>query len=543
MKKSIAAKFIICIFTCTFSNAQTIKTYSGAFEEGKATYQFYENKDFERVYHGKFNYTTDFLGLIKISGNYNDNFKHGLWSYYREFDGLFNIKGYNTSIKGNYIEGLKEGQWNVIATEVGTGKIIAKSKVNFKKGILVGSFVKSENGNTLKGQFDNNGFFTGTWIHKFKKSDNFYYEDVRKYNKGVLYFKIERDLSTGTIIEKIDNKEFVDSFFSKYDSLTNFSTGIEIEPQYEIDEIENRNLRDIVYCLNSVNLSDEWGSNVDDRIITDIFKDWYNNTKTKYLIFMVNFGEEYPSFNPTRDIIINKSLTKRNFSKKLEGEYQVSDSLEKINLEKESKIKDSLLKVEIEKIKIQKFKKIQSFISNGDSLFKLGKFIKALNSYENAGQLEESEIITSKITETNAELSRIRTLETNRRAGYFSIKNTFEKIKFEMPSQKSGLEDIKSIYGERYGLCINEAISNFNVYNNKYNALVPTNEESDSWTNTDQQALDLVLKFNEESIQYDKFHEAIKTALANRDRDQLKLLKSSEEPNTIVKNLLNYEKK
>ena len=37
-------------------HAQTLKTYSGPYGKGTATYQYYEDNNGERVYHGTFTY-------------------------------------------------------------------------------------------------------------------------------------------------------------------------------------------------------------------------------------------------------------------------------------------------------------------------------------------------------------------------------------------------------------------------------------------------------------------------------------------------------
>ncbi|MBK7088323.1 MAG: hypothetical protein IPH56_05155 [Chitinophagaceae bacterium] len=46
-------------------HAQTLKTYSGPYGKGTATYQYYEDNNGERVYHGTFSYK-GLEGTIKL---------------------------------------------------------------------------------------------------------------------------------------------------------------------------------------------------------------------------------------------------------------------------------------------------------------------------------------------------------------------------------------------------------------------------------------------------------------------------------------------
>jgi len=58
-KKNMKKKFKITLFWLVIGlsfqvNCQTIKTYSGTYEGGYATYQYYENKNYERILNGSF---------------------------------------------------------------------------------------------------------------------------------------------------------------------------------------------------------------------------------------------------------------------------------------------------------------------------------------------------------------------------------------------------------------------------------------------------------------------------------------------------------
>lgn len=77
-------KYILLIFlffnSIVVSLAQTVKTYSGPFGEGKATYQYIEDENGERIFNGPFNYVGQ-NGAIKISGLYKSNKREGKWKF------------------------------------------------------------------------------------------------------------------------------------------------------------------------------------------------------------------------------------------------------------------------------------------------------------------------------------------------------------------------------------------------------------------------------------------------------------------------------
>lgn len=92
MKQIIS--IVLMTLTVQASVGQTLKTYSGVYEGGKATYTYYEDENGERVKHGKFSYSNVNKGIgvgggmsvsyattISASGNYKDGLKDGKWTY------------------------------------------------------------------------------------------------------------------------------------------------------------------------------------------------------------------------------------------------------------------------------------------------------------------------------------------------------------------------------------------------------------------------------------------------------------------------------
>lgn len=204
------------------SFGQKLKTFKGSFDvglaqSGSATYTYFEDS-----------LTRDFI-------------KQGSFKFI--FKGKGDYSGYNQTITGNYVKGLKSGIWTCVITmldfgtgnpyETGTLTIIANYKkgyadgnwkevyssknrernfvhgqlqwqpykaikikainMNFKNGVLVG-VVDINDGFTkykVKGGFDNNSFCIGTWIINDGFSvrsriykDNFLYESLDRSNNG-----------------------------------------------------------------------------------------------------------------------------------------------------------------------------------------------------------------------------------------------------------------------------------------------------------------------------------------------------------------------
>jgi hypothetical protein len=108
-----------------------------------------------------------------------------------------------------------------------------------------------------------------------------------------------------------------------------------------------------------------------------------------------------------------------------------------------------------------------------------------------------------------------------------------------MINLKTSLDDKKKVYGTNYELCMNQLNSKFQSYFSSVNSMFYSNKTTglkieDTWNETDQDALDLLTKFKEEFSKYEKFHNAVKIAFETKNKDGLKLLKSSDNPNEII---------
>ena len=337
--------------------AQQIKTYQGAYSgiwsSGKATYSYYENTDYERIYSGLFNYKGEHANKVAytINGQYKNNKKEGQWTSivniplgYMTFGGGYSIKYSNlkSSGSGNYKDGIKVGIWKFDRTvnvtfQGNSSSYIESYNVNFENDKLIGNFnykstdLKNNPISVVIGQFDKAGYLNGEWKIKFTKNKR-EFEDIRRYQHGVLYWRLLRNMSTGEVIEKLDETDFVNDFFKyHYNESTNVSS-----PE---------NLLEIAKDKYSIN--DEYKSTIEDDRLEGLISFWNRTsdgggTEIIYsgnYLFEVEYGSKDKAIFPER--IINKDLY----------EKEKKDRIEKIRKEEERK------RIEAEKRKLEEERK------------------------------------------------------------------------------------------------------------------------------------------------------------------------------------------
>lgn len=212
--------------TVQASVGQTLKTYSGVYEGGKATYTYYEDENGERVKHGKFSYSNVNKGIgvgggmsvsyattISASGNYKDGLKDGKWTYKNKTAGG-GVVFSDFSVIVNYVDGRMEGT----LTNKGTTFQMKNNRITGQ----VRKVKKTQNEDwTMSGQFDEDGFPDGTWTKNYKSYGNLYV-DIEKYVHGILVAKQTKNESTGEItryeFENVDPQEYLAQYKQGKDS-------------------------------------------------------------------------------------------------------------------------------------------------------------------------------------------------------------------------------------------------------------------------------------------------------------------------------------
>ncbi len=241
-----------------------IKTYSGKFdgvihrnfsakETGKATYQYYENKTFDRTFHGNFSFIGE---TVNIKGAFKDGIKVGKWKINSDnkVDHMIGPQGFfckvklNTNIFGSFDSGLFNGEWiynysnsaSCITPPSWKKHIDIKSIAHFRNGVFIGKikYESSTDGDYEldEGQFDENGFFDGIWTTKRGSI-----KTIKKYKHGIYYFILEQNTTTGEKIKYTDNTEWMNSIFNNYDKNTGHSVVDNL--CYSMDTIKGWNYR------------------------------------------------------------------------------------------------------------------------------------------------------------------------------------------------------------------------------------------------------------------------------------------------------------
>jgi tetratricopeptide (TPR) repeat protein len=254
--------------------------------------------------------------------------------------------------------------------------------------------------------------------------------------------------------------------------------------------------------------------------------------------------ENYQKQISVADVAFNEknystALTEYQKALEIKDEQYPKDKLK----ETQEKIDEEKRRKEAEEKRIAEEKarkeRIEAAVKKGNNFFETKKFKEALAEYNSANAIEVSNDVTAKIKSTQKEIDRIDSLQKLRMETYSYLKSRNETIASEMTSLKTSLEDKKKVYGTNYELCMNHLNSKFSSYFSSINTMFYSNKTTglkmeDTWNDTDQDALDLLTKFKEEFSKYEKFHNAVKTAFETQNKDQLKLLKSSDDPNEIT---------
>lgn len=233
MKQAIISTVLMTL-AVQASVGQTLKTYSGLYEDGKATYTYYEDENGERVKHGRYTYSRRdiVVGTYYVTGNYKNNRKDGKWTY--------KVTGRNSTrtLAIDYANGVMEGCINYTSRgnqeryQMINNRVIGG--VNEKKQ----ASIALPEAYVLTGQFDNEGFPDGTWAKDYEKDGNRFI-DTEKYVHGILIAKQTKNESTGKIERSqfyIDPQKFVAAYSPGMDSVIIDGFICKLEMRFTEDE-------------------------------------------------------------------------------------------------------------------------------------------------------------------------------------------------------------------------------------------------------------------------------------------------------------------
>lgn len=240
MKKQLILLLLVVPFT---AYSQEIKEYSGSYDNGEATYQYYDNDDSERVFNGHFSFTNKKNNVpnstesARAVGEFKNNLKEGPWQFtYKVLSNAYLNTGYCTDV---IVINYKGGKANGLATYTRTldlsKKIIIRSIAHFKENIQVGDYVYNEDtsNKSITAHLSESGFFDGDCIIKFKYGTKLYQDEI-KYNQGILVSRLYKDITEGNVVVNIKANSFIEDFFANYNSTQGTSTIplIELDNRY-----------------------------------------------------------------------------------------------------------------------------------------------------------------------------------------------------------------------------------------------------------------------------------------------------------------------
>lgn len=228
-----------CIFLILskLSIAQQIKAYNGAYLNGEASYQYFENTKRERVFNGYFNYQNLDKSFI-IKGFYKNGKKTGSWIY-NYTNHRFSLIFITGQMNVNYQDGLLEGKAELnisYSSNLRDGETqgIIKEIMTFQKNTLFGAYqsvgksniltntIKASTNSETRGNFDKNGYRTGEW----KVFEQVYNKPLIKnklYHEGYCYKLETIDNSTGKIVESYDSTYFLHKITSSTDQVFTYN--------------------------------------------------------------------------------------------------------------------------------------------------------------------------------------------------------------------------------------------------------------------------------------------------------------------------------
>lgn len=210
--------FSLLIATSSLVNAQQHKVYNGEYNkllsssymgisDSQATYSYYENQDFERIYDGDFTCTFRvpvYIGEYVKGGSIKGQFKNGDYDGYWKliYPFRFDSKSYLAVMDVTFSNGLINGPLKVVVTDASKNKV-CETTIEFVNGQRSGNFnyYSKLNPNYIreaKGQYKNDNR-DGRWTYVYEGN-----RGILDYEDGVLKDNFVILESTGTKTDGVD---------------------------------------------------------------------------------------------------------------------------------------------------------------------------------------------------------------------------------------------------------------------------------------------------------------------------------------------------
>jgi hypothetical protein len=221
---------VLLFYLLMVQNAFAQLSYNGPFTlknnfSGKAAYGYKKVKNDSMLMHGLFNFSSNIYQIdtsnsvvqVNIKGNYLDGFKNGIWNYEQNeykvgISRINNLKvdayldGVQKNLLATYKSGTPHGRWiytsNTIAKskKVGTGE---RLEAQFKSGYAVDDFSYSKvykgSDVSIVGRFDESGRMHGKWKLQYHENQSHIVEE-RIYQEGFLIQLSKRDKDSDSLL-------------------------------------------------------------------------------------------------------------------------------------------------------------------------------------------------------------------------------------------------------------------------------------------------------------------------------------------------------
>ncbi|MBU6122601.1 hypothetical protein [Hymenobacter siberiensis] len=210
------------------ASAQVVKQFNGPLDNGTGTYQYYENDDYKRIFHGKYLYKGDSNRTL-VEGSFVDDKRNGLWHFrYDESSPTGTV----TDIYKNYLNGKLHGNCLYQKVSKATAKTLIKYSSKFEDNIQVGQISLESNDDyefgtlNITAFLNDNGVFEGPAFIKYSSFSSKWrtYEDKINYSNGIMTSRVYRDVTDGEVFMNIKRDTLVKYIRKNYDYATNQAT-------------------------------------------------------------------------------------------------------------------------------------------------------------------------------------------------------------------------------------------------------------------------------------------------------------------------------
>lgn len=138
---------------------------------------------------------------IIYNGNYNNGKKHGAWHFNskklqpgsrfeeKNYEIIYRTNGIEFSVKGNFIEGEPEGQWEMLRQNIYNSSPIDTLlfvKANFSKGKMQGAVEGRQLNILFSGRVSDEGFLDSSWVFRHFSPSGNPVTEYRIFDYGIL---------------------------------------------------------------------------------------------------------------------------------------------------------------------------------------------------------------------------------------------------------------------------------------------------------------------------------------------------------------------